>query len=87
MKTHFSKNGFDHRQIKRVGDVALFSREKHGRTHFEVVRPIRHGEYERAGIKFPAGEVYPSSETWGQRGWTFNQRADADAKFNSLATA
>jgi len=84
MKTDFIKGGFHHIQIKREGGVAMFARTKNGRTHFEVVRPISAPAYELAGIKFPAGEHYPSSETWGQRGWTYVDREDADTKFNAL---
>jgi len=81
MKTEFQKGGFSFRQIKREGAVALFDRSKNGRTHFEVAIITAHGPYELVGVKFPAGESYPSSEQWGQKGWTYTTREEADERF------
>lgn len=84
MKTEFTKNGFHHEQIKRDGDVALFAMTKNGSTHFEVIRVVTHGEYTIAGVTFPAGESYPSSEQWGSRGWTYRDRGCAEVRFAAL---
>lgn len=87
MKTEFTKGGFTHRQIKREGNIAIFERFKGDRRqlHWEVVRIRYCKAYTIAGVDFPAGEHYPSSEKWGADGWTFNDLGAAERKFDSLA--
>ncbi len=83
MKTlseEFVKKGWKHRQIERHGKVAIYERSKVGAPHFEVV-VIKEGRaWEKAGVQFPASELYPSSEQWGVLGWTYLDLASAKAK-------
>jgi hypothetical protein len=82
----FASKGFDHKQIERTGDVALFERRRVGKgyPHWEVVKIGRHNGYEIGGVKVEAAETYPSSESWGTKGWTFQDFTKAQAKFRSL---
>lgn len=86
MKTEFTKGGFHHRQLKRIGEWALFERFKNATSpHYEVVRIRPYAAYELAGEKFPAGERYPSSESWGRDGFTYQDRDAAEARFAEKA--
>ena len=79
------RDGFDLRQVERVGCVALYEKTKGNYTGWEIIlirkRPGRHlprGKY------LPAREQYPSSADWGIRGWTAMSLADAKKEFNKL---
>lgn len=80
------ENGFTHTQLDRSGDVALFERigTRHSRPHYEVVVISRHNGYELAGVKIEPAECYPSPESWGTRGFTFNELDKAVEKFTYL---
>lgn len=86
MKTSFRRNGFDHQQCNREGNLAIFRRQLvNGRhEHYEVVRIRAYGAAEVGGRHIPAGERYPSSEEWGRMGWTCATLPDAQAKLASL---
>ncbi len=99
MKTlpeQFRSNGFDFRQLKRVGDVAVFEKSKPilkpSRGYemirsFEVVKIQSHNGYEIAERKIEPAESMPSSESWGRLGWTFTDLQSAENKFNELSKA
>ena len=78
--------GFTLKQIKRVGDKAIYEQTKKDYTHtsFEVIRISRHSGYELAGAKIAPAETYPGSSQWGINGWTYTTLADAEKKFKSL---
>jgi len=91
MKTiepNFKAGGFNHQQLVRKGDVAIYKRWKDGMSpHWEVVKIGSHNGYAIAGVVIPPAETYPNSEQWGSRGFTFTTQADAEAKFNKLTSA
>lgn len=76
--TEFEKYGFAHRQVFREGDVAVFERSRIGgadaQTHYEAVRIKPHEAFVLHGNAIPAGESYPSSEKWGQDGFTYQDK-------------
>lgn len=87
MKTiepQFRHNQFDYRQLTRIGDVAIYEQTKGKIRAFEVVRIGRHNGFSVAGKTFPPSETYPSSEQWGQKGWTYTDLESARAKLQSL---
>lgn len=86
MHTTFARNGYDHHQITREGDIAIFRRRRTGgqHEHYEVVRIREHGERVMGGVTIPAGEHYPSSEKWGKDGWTYTSFPEAQAKLATL---
>ena len=92
----FTKMNSIFTQVKRIGDIAIFSRKHANKAWskgsylegFEVVLIARHNGYEMGGVTFEPAETYPSSTQWGQKGYTFNygdgkdlQRAEAKMKF------
>jgi hypothetical protein len=89
MKTlpkQFEKKGFTYKQVKRIGDKAIFEQTKKGQEGitYEVVKINRHNGYELGGQKIPPGEAYPSTSQWGVAGWTYQNIRDAEVKFKKL---
>ena len=84
----FNKGGFTHKVIDRRGRVLLVERRHRdvAHPHWEVVRIRVSPEKVVFGVPRPECEVYPSSEDWGKRGWTYLTLEDARAKFDSLTT-
>lgn len=68
----FRKDGFQFKQLKREGKIALFVKSKppSEMEFYEVVVVQRHPERKMAGIVIRAGESMPSSESWGTHGWS-----------------
>ena len=69
----FTANDFDFTLVKRIGDVAMLSKQKfgHAATHYEVVIVQKHAETKWPdGRISPARESMPSSEQWGTCGWS-----------------
>lgn len=88
LPAEFEKLGFTFQQIDRKGRIAIFERFKGTLPHhFEVVIITDGKAYEIAGNKIPAAELYPSSEQWGKKGWTYAEKQDAMDKFNALVEA
>ena len=93
----FTKMNSIFTQVKRVGDIAIYSRKHankawskgHHEEGFEVVLIARHNGYEMGGVTFEPSETYPSTTQWGTKAWTFrfNDGKDlhrAEKKFNEL---
>lgn len=78
--------GFNLKQIKRIGDKAIYEQTKKDQTSksYEVIRISRHNGYELGGQKIAPAETYPGSSQWGTNGWTFSDLAAAERKFKSL---
>jgi len=90
LPTTFRHGGFAFRLLTRAADVALFEKRLPGvnRASFEVVIVQRRPE-----ATFPGGRVTPAheamlaSEQWGSAGWSFSDRASAEARFNGLVAS
>lgn len=82
----FRSDGFDFTQIWRVGNIALYSKTKPGweSTFFEVVKIESHPDLVICGRLSPAREHMPWSGDWGEKGWSYSDRASAERKLNSL---
>lgn len=70
----------------------MYRRSKQGRAHVEVVKIGHHNGYPLPGhgteIKMaPAAEFYPSAESWGTNGFTFQNEAVAETKFREMVAA
>jgi hypothetical protein len=89
MKTidkEFTYKNFNYKQILRDGKIAIYEQKlKDGiKINYEVVIIEEHNGYEIAGNKFPPAEMYPSSNQWGVKGFTFTDYDDAFVKFKKL---
>lgn len=90
VKTKFERNGYVFEQIKRVGDVAIYSQKRPGQVsdgHYEVVRIRRRSARKAFGVQFEAGEYYPSAEEWGVFGWTYGDLVGAEGRVVMLSVA
>lgn len=74
-------------ELNRRGDVALYLRQTpHGAT-YEVVRVQTHKKdrYVSGKLIAHAGdEFYPSSGSFGEKGWYYPERPQAEVKFAEL---
>lgn len=88
LQTSFRANGFDYKQIKRVGDIAMFEQSKKGieGTWFEVVIVQRHDGYTIAKVNVAPAESMPSASQWGKNGFTYRDMAAAEKRFAQLAS-
>jgi len=88
LPTTFTSKGFDHQQVERIGNIALYarSREGGGQEHFEVIRIKSHNGFKIPGTDdlAPPAEMYPTAEQWGTNGWTMNDKEKALEKFREL---
>jgi hypothetical protein len=85
----FERTGFRHVLLRRDGDVCLVERTnlrvKPPSVHWEVI-VIQH-KRERTlpnGEVVGASEGYPQDELWGEAGWTYTNRSQADARMADL---
>lgn len=85
----FTKQGFGHRLLKRLQNIAIFERwhtPKPDKIHFEVVRITDRPDRVVFGNEAPAREVYPPAEQWGTDGFTYNDRAEAEERFMEMVS-
>lgn len=84
----FRQGGFDFRILWRRGRVALLVKRKPRQKSesFEVVLIQERAEEKICGHDYLARETMPKSESWGTEGFTFTTRADAESRFERLAT-
>lgn len=88
LETQFTKYGHLFTQVVREGNKALYERTLNGRRIcFELIR-IRYAKARTmpSGHEITAREVYPSSEEFGQYGWSliYCSLDKAMARFHSL---
>ena len=81
----FKKYGMNFKQIKRVGDVAIFeqSHPDWRDVRYEVVKIGKHNGYYLGGSKLEAAETYPGGSLWGIQGWTTTTLEDAEVRFKA----
>ena len=88
LPTTFTSNGFDHQQLDRIGDIAIYarSREGGGQEHFEIIRIKSHNGFKIGTMteRSEPAEMYPTAEQWGTNGWTVNDKEKALEKFREL---
>lgn len=68
--TEFSYNGFNYKQIRREGDVAVYQQILGKNPSYEVIIVQKHNGYTINGVTYPPAEFYPSTNDWGTKGWT-----------------
>lgn len=82
--TKFNRDGMTHTQVKRIGNVVMFSVGICGHE-VAVIRTAKPQKLP-TGDFAPWRESYPSNEEFGRRGWYYlnNDTASAEAKFAAL---
>jgi hypothetical protein len=87
LETEFYSKGFCHKLVRRAGFVAWYARWRRfnpHQVHFEVILISPRKSRTVGQIHWPAREVYPTSEQWGWKGWTYRDENEARAKFEEL---
>jgi len=86
LATEFNSGGFQFKQMRRHGKVALFLKAKQGHSHptYETVIIQTHHAERAFGRDLPEREVMPSSETWGAQGWSDSDLDCALARYNQV---
>jgi hypothetical protein len=77
-------------ELKRRGDVSLYLRQTPHCPTYEVVRVQKHKKdrYVSGKLIARAGdEFYPASNSFGEKGWYYPERPQAEAKFAELTAA
>jgi hypothetical protein len=86
----FRRKGFDFKQVKRAGDIAIYEKRhpNHSMPSWEVVviqhcpdRDFGHGTIT------PAHEHMPGDELWGKDGWTCMTEREANRVFDFWVSA
>ena len=88
IETKFDYDGFTFWLIMRQRDLALFAKTKpeHSTWSYELVLIQRHEPKTFAsGRSYPEREALPSSEQWGEAGWTPFSYERALVKFEEKA--
>lgn len=81
----FSDDGFVVRVVKRRGRVALLAKSNTRISdRYEVIIIQRRPEESIHGKDYPAREVMPRSEQWGECAWSPIDRQAAETKFEEL---
>tara|TARA_Y100000310_G_scaffold345698_1_gene468473 strand:+ start:7355 stop:7660 length:306 start_codon:yes stop_codon:yes gene_type:complete len=86
VQKEFVRSNFYHKQIKRVGDVAIYKRRdiKSNDFHYEVVKIGRHNGYKAGTQYIEATETYPGASLWGLQGWTYLSLEKAERNFKRV---
>ena len=84
----FRRDGFVHREVLRQKNAAVYEKRWTGCTGpsvcYETIR-VKRREGFWIEYRFVApSEVYPSSEQWGELGWTFCDKGAAFAKLREI---
>ena len=78
-------DGFDLRQVERIGRVAIYEKTKGTYKGWEIILIRKRPSRQLPGGKhLPAREYYPSSADWGIRGWTAMSLVSAKRQFDKL---
>ena len=84
LATEFKKDGFAFTMLDRIDDVAIFEKRCDAVVSYEVVVVQKHPERNIMGRVIPPGEGMPSTEQWGQKGWTLTTPERARLKLNEI---
>lgn len=82
----FVRCKFNHKQIARNGNVAIYQRNQIGtdRVHYEVVKIGKHNGYYAGTQYIEPAETYPGNSLWGLQGWTCTDLSDAKVRFKNV---
>lgn len=87
LPTQFRHQEFDHRQIAREADGAIYEQSWKGNEQsaaFEVIRIRKREGFQIDGRFVGPAEVYPNSEAWCVDGWTYTEKEAAFGKLREI---
>ena len=81
--TKYYKNGYDFTLVKRQGDLAIalgVSRQT-GKDNWEIIEVQSHNGLQMGENWVEPAEFAPNDKSWGDKGWTGMNEADAERIF------
>jgi len=91
LPTRFRRGGFNHRQIAREGNAAIYEQTWSGCHNpsvcYEVIYVRRRDRFKIDNRWVEPAEIYPNSEAWGTDGFTFTDKDAAFAKLREIAAS
>lgn len=79
------KNGYDYKQIRREGNVAIYEQMDAGaHVAYEVFEIRKQPASEFNGIRYEAKERMPSNEEWGQNAYTVHDLSAAERRMKEI---
>lgn len=88
LETQFTKRNVTYTQIKREGNVAVYSyspANEPGRIRgYETIIIVPHDAYVIHGNPVEAGESYPGDAAFGKTGWSYLKLENALDKFTQV---
>jgi hypothetical protein len=81
------QKGFSFELLQRSSTNAVYIKRGHGGASYEAMRIRTHKKplfIQGIQIAEAGDEFLPSSNQWGQYGWTFSTLEQAQAKFNEM---
>lgn len=89
LEQEFTEGGFRFRQISRDGDIAIYEKQWTGKPDasigYEVIVVKSHRGFWLRGHYSAPAEMYPSSNSWGDLGWTKTTKEAAFEKAREVA--
>jgi len=81
-----SQKKWTFKQVKREGNIAIYTKEQEGLVYYEVIIVKSHNGLTFGGIKTEPSEFYPGDNQFGLWGWCYNesQQEEIEAKFQEL---
>ena len=88
LETQFTKRNITYTQIKREGNVAVYSyspaNEPARVRGYETIIIVSHDAYVIHGNPVEAGESYPGDSAFGKTGWSYLKLENALDKFTQV---
>ena len=84
LRTRFRSGCFEFKQIAREGRIAVYELRNGEHHTWEVIKIGFRGGRLLKGKALEACEVYPSSESWGVKGWACTTKERAFQKMDEL---
>lgn len=88
LETEFTRRNVTYRQIKREGNVAVYSysppNEPDRVRGYETIIIVSHDAYVIHGNPVEAGESYPGDSAFGRTGWSYLKLDSALDKFTQV---
>lgn len=79
IRNTFVSDGYTFRQIAREKNVAVYEKVWGSHHTWEVIKVRQRGERLLKGKHLEASEQYPTSESWGEDGWSLTTKESAFA--------
>ena len=88
LRTTFRSDDFDFEQLAREGMAVLFRKSKPEFSNISYEAVVLHESKDHLGPRgnlILAAECMPQNEKWGEQGWSYRDKEDAEVKFRGIS--